>query len=430
MRYTGPLATEDQIAAERLALQFFSGPEIAGLRPRLRAILAADPAAKIPAGFAQIDHVLDLWTMSMIMWHLGSDTDTPKILWHVENTPHTWFGHEFPGMGAAGDNPDHIYRGAFLDGASTYAITGKMGANRPAQLSLELFRGAPGQTVMTQQTSSTPDLGNQVSLISSDGMAIAPDGSFTVTIGPDADATDPNHLATAPGPLQLAIRDVLSDWGQEPTTLTITRTGGPAAAAPLTKAQLLANILRDLPGFLQFWSSFKTNWLGGIADNAIAGPSPRAGGWGYLLGGRYNLGDDMAIVLTVDDVGASYIGCQGLSPWLMMSDDARVGTLCLNGAQVARNPDGTITYVLSRSDPGLANWIDTNGMREGMFIIRWQGVPAGADPRRMLSEFRLIALADMPAAIPDTVPRIDAAGRAAQVAARAAEFDRRLGTPV
>jgi hypothetical protein len=63
-----------------------------------------------------------------------------------------------------------------------------------------------------------------------------------------------------------------------------------------------------------------------------------------------------------------------------------------------------------------------------MYIVRWQGVPAGADAKDMVKDFKVIRLADVGTTIPATVPRIDAAGRAAQVKKRTTEFDLRLGT--
>jgi hypothetical protein len=430
MRYIGPLATAEQIDAERRAIALFNSPAVRALRPRLRQILEEDPAAAIPAGAAEIDHALDLWTMALIMWKVGGDTATPVILWHVENMPHSWFGHDMPGMGAAGDNPDHIYRGAFLDGASTYEIKGRFGASRPAQFSFEIFHGSPGKTFRTDQTSRTPDLGNQVSLLKADDMRIEGDGSFTLIASADAPAGAANHLKLAHGPMQMAIRDVLSDWAQEPTTLSIRRIDGPSLGSPPTEKAMVEDIIADLPDFVAFWSSFKTNWLGGIADNKMVGPAPRAGGWGYLLGGRYNLAEEQAITLTVDDCGASYLGFQLLSPWLMMAEDARKRTVSFNNAQMARNPDGTVTFVLSARDPGVANWIDTGSLLQGMYILRWQGVPAGADPKRMLRDFRVVEYAAIEREIPAFVPRLDIDDRREQVARRKVDFERRLGAPI
>jgi hypothetical protein len=430
MRYKGPLANGSQIEAEQAALRIYASPPLLALRPQLRKILEQDPAGKMPDGARQIDRVLEFWTMSHIMWQVGGDTFRPAILWHVDNSRHRWFGHEMLGMGAAGDNPDHIYRGAFLDGASSYEISGQMGRNPPTQLSFELFHGEPGKTVLSKQTSATPDLGNQVSMITADHMKIATDGRFTVTIGLREQAADSDYLRSAAGPLQLAIRDVLSDWKQTPTLVTIRRTRGPPAPPPPTEAEITARIVADLPDFVRFWSGFKNNWLGGIADNKWAGPAPRAGGWGYLLGGRFCLTDDQAIVLTVDDVGSSYIGFQALSPWLMMAADARSRTLSLNKAQVLRNPDGTVTYVLALKDPGVANWIDTAGLHQGMYIVRWQGVPRDADVNAMVKDFKVIGLPDLETSLPSFVPRLNAAERARQIAQRQSDFDQRLGTPI
>lgn len=426
-QYTGPLATDDQIKAEKLALRIIERPEVKAVRPQLVALLKRDTAAALSDGLAEIDRALDLWTMTLVMWELNADTARPMILWHVDNSSHGWFGHQFPGMGAAGDNPDHIYRGGFLDGHSTYEITGKMPANGPAQLSFEIFRGSPGQTQITEQTSSTPDLGNQVSLIMSDYMTFADDGTFTVTVGPQVSDPGPNYLTLEPGVMTLAVRDVLSDWHQEPATVEIKRLSGPPAGEPLSEQLVAERVAVNLPGFVGFWSSFKTNWLGGIPVNGIVGPSPRAGGWGYLVGGRFNLADDEAIVVTIEDAGARYIGFMVDDPWMIIPVDAREHTVSLNNAQVQRNPDNSITYVLATTDPGVANWIDTAGLHQGLFIIRWQGVPPGADPEQMVKQYRYLKLDELSSVIADTVPRVTEEERKEQVGKRARDYDLRLG---
>jgi hypothetical protein len=148
------------------------------------------------------------------------------------------------------------------------------------------------------------------------------------------------------------------------------------------------------------------------------------------MGGRFRLTDEQAIVLTVSEVGSSYIGFQALSPWMMMPADARSRTVSLNKAQVLRNPDGTITYVLGPKDPGVANWIDTAGLHQGMYIVRWQGVPKDADVNAMVQDFKVIRLADLATAVPSVVARVSAEERARQIAQRHGDFDQRLGTPI
>jgi hypothetical protein len=34
--------------------------------------------------------------------------------------------------------------------------------------------------------------------------------------------------------------------------------------------------------------------------------------------------------------------------------------------------------VISLSDPGVYNWLDTAGLHEGTFMVRWQGLPTSS----------------------------------------------------
>lgn len=426
-RFAGPLATPAQIALERRALRIFADPAVIAKRAEIAGTMHTDPAAAYPDGLATLEHSLAQWTMTLVQWELNGDTARPELIWTIEDTPRAWFGHVMPGAAAAGDNPDHIYRNAFLDGASEYVIEGRLPANGPAQLALEIYRGSPSDTPMTVQSAKTPDLGHQVSLITTDSMETGPDGRFTVTVGKQEGPVPANHLLLADGPMTLATRDILSDWRQEPSTLAIRRTSGPPAPAPADDAAVAARVVEGLPGFVAFWSGFKNNWLGGIGNNRATGPVPRDGGWGYLAAGRFLLEEDEALVFECGTGGAPYTGFQVLNLWMVLQTPAYDANVSRNAGQVARNPDGTITYVLSRSDPGVANWMDTGGLGQGIFLLRWQVVPPDADPATLLTSVRHVKLADLDSVIGPGVPRIAASARAAQVAARRAMFETRLG---
>jgi len=168
-------------------------------------------------------------------------------------------------------------------------------------------------------------------------------------------------------------------------------------------------------------------WLGGLADNTIVGPVAREGGWGYLGAGRFNLGKDEALVFTTSRGGGSYTGVQITDPWMIMPRDSRQGTLSLNNTQAATNPDGTATYALAPEDPGLANWIDTGGLNQGFFLLRWAGMPAEVDTRALVLDFQVMKLADIPRRVAAGVPRFDEAARTSQVARRTPDYNLRLG---
>jgi hypothetical protein len=172
-----------------------------------------------------------------------------------------------------------------------------------------------------------------------------------------------------------------------------------------------------MPAWVHFWSHFKDDFLGLPPSNSFSGPHGREGGWGYLAGGRFRLAADEALIVTTDPADSYYTGFQISDPWTI-SPDPMVRLVSLNSSQVAPNPDGTLTFALAAVDPGLANWIDTTNLAEGWMLIRWQGVPASADPAVFLRETRLVSLDNIEAEIPATVPRIDVAGRRRQLAER------------
>src|SRR3546814_18669496 len=108
------------------------------------------------------------------------------------------------------------------------------------------------------------------------------------------------------------------------------------------------------------------------------------------------------------DGGADYIGFQITDPWTLRPETVlRISSL--NKTQAKPNPDGSYTYVIALQDPGVANWIDTAGLHEGWFQIRWQNVSAGGDPTA--EPVRLAKLNELLAALPTGVPMADLAFR-------------------
>jgi len=422
----GPLATTGQIAAEKRALRLIQAQEVAALRPALRAMLEADPAARLPDAARLIDRAIDLWSMDLALCEAIRDMQRPQFIWRADNAAHKWFGHFFPGSGVAGDNPDHIPRTSFIDGSRRYEVRGRLSSKPPAQLSFEIIPGTPGATPLRPQSNKSPDLGAQVSLLKDSQMKFDPDGRFTILIGPENEPGNANFMKTDPGPMTIIVRDILSDWSQIPAALDIRLLGEPSAPPP-TDDDILQQFVADLPGYMRFWSSFKDNWLGGLADNILVGPVAREGGWGYLGAGRFNLGKDDALVISTTDGGGKYTGFQITDPWMLMPRDSRDGNLSLNNSQVAPNPDGSVTYALSPSDPGLANWVDTGGLQQGFLLLRWAGMPAQVDAQALVRQVEVMKLSDIPTRVPAVVPRLDAKARGAQVAQRTTGYDHRLG---
>ncbi|MQY17536.1 hypothetical protein [Nocardia macrotermitis] len=409
------LATPAQIAAERTLLRLLDDPLLAELRAEIRKELADTPRGRSESGAATLDHAVDEWTNSLIMAEIAVHQEIPAIILVTDNTPRTWMGHTVPGIGTSGDNPDAVYRLAVIDGTRRYEVTGRFDmANRPAQVTLELHRGSKvSPPPMDGKKSDLTPLAS----ISDRDLDVAPDGTFRFTIGPNPEGAV--HMSSQPGQLTLGFRDMLDDWTQQPCALEL----HPLDSTPglhASDADVLQAIQRDLPPYIRFWSGFPEGWFGGLRGNAITPVQGRNGSLsGFIAALSFDLADDQAIVVTTQPNDAAYSGFQILDPWMIGADVTR-HQVSLNTAQSRANPDGTVTCVISKSDPGVANWLSTAGLRQGLGIVRWQAVPGEPDVAGFVREFRVVDAAEL-AQLPDLI-RVTPEQRAEQLAARARSY--------
>jgi hypothetical protein len=421
----GTLRTPDQIAAERLALEVLALPETKVIWARLREQLRNDPAMKKPNGPATLERSLTLWTTFLTIRECAGDVARPKILWVVENSAHEWEGFSFPGSGVAGDNPDNIYRSTFINGESQYEVRGRRPANAPTQFSIEVTRGAPGYFVLTPQTQKTPDLGDQVALLSDRDLQVDADSNFVVTLDTKPANGRRNHIQIESGEQAVNFRDSLTDWSAAPHQLAIRRVGGPAAGPELTRDEVIRRTLAHMPEFVLFWARFNKNWLGAPPVNTLRTPVPRDGGWGFLAGAHFDLADDEAMVVTTVAANARYTGMQVTNPWMMANDGALAFT-SRNLSQLTPNAAGEFTYVISNSDPGAPNWIDTTGLRQGIVIFRWQQTAPGTEADSLVRDFRIVKLSEIRQLLPADTGWVTPTERAQELAQRTANYHLRL----
>jgi len=189
-------------------------------------------------------------------------------------------------VGTSGNNPDAIYRAAVIDGSGQYEIIGQIDlVHRPAQFQIEADAAdmtQPAHMFGPKKLTDTPSL----AVTTDRQMAIAPDGSFRITVnGP---AQGPNNLKTAGGRITIGVRDILSDWTQRAALLHIRRLDA-ASAVPVTPGDIRTHLLADLPGYIRFWSAFPNIWMGALKPNSFAQPKRRPGGWGFVAGLRFQL---------------------------------------------------------------------------------------------------------------------------------------------
>jgi hypothetical protein len=237
-----------------------------------------------------------------------------------------------------------------------------------------------------------------------------------------------NHIQSSPAAKEFYIRDVIHDWARDRANqLSIERLSGPPvrpAVGEEEQVALTAGYMRRYAENTMRWNqqalgrpvnSFSFT-IDRDTDGALRNQI-------YIMG-KFELADDEALVLDVHLGGAKYFIAPITNIWGTTNEIMR-RTGSLNSAQSKPNGDGTYTFVVSTADPGSYNWIDPDGMREGLMTLRWAEFDGGRPSPQLGVQSRIVKLAELPRAVPkDAFVTPD--GRRSQLAERAASYAWRL----
>ena len=126
----------------------------------------------------------------------------------------------------------------------------------------------------------------------------------------------------------------------------------------------------------------------------------------------WSLAPDEALIVTFPEPQARMWSLQLYQlGWFEALDFGRQTSL--NQAQMTLGDDGTVTAVLSAHDPGVANWLDTEGREQGLLTFRGAWLTAAAPQ----ASTRLVPLAEVGNFVSDA-GSVSPADRAATVASR------------
>jgi hypothetical protein len=222
----------------------------------------------------------------------------------------------------------------------------------------------------------------------------------------------------------LQVRQYLLDWEREsPASFFIERVGG-SAPAPLTAAAMASRL--DLAGewtlaTTRFWIEWVEQLRRARRPGEIAAARRFVGGAPDIYYGNdwYALGDGEALIFESELPDARYWQIELCDPWFKTLEFASRQT-SLNHLQARVDADGRFRAVIAHEDPGVANWLDTTGCREGMIQYRWIWTRTNPQPR-----VRVVPLADLPRHLPEGTPRVTAEQRRAAIAVREAHLRRR-----
>jgi hypothetical protein len=406
-----PIATDEQHEHEREALALTRHPIVREAFARVREswLEATDPGPDMRSCF---DAAFREVMFSAAVWSLNQDPLRPRVIC-ITRLAHRLGDLEIPGSRWGIDNPDSIYRVIPISSDERYRIHGRVGERR---LTENYF------TLWSEKM-------NTVDVLSGHDLVLEPDRSFSISVDSDPAGNRPNHVQSTPEAHEFYIRDVMLDWAKdEPNELRVERLGGPPSKPPLSEdsqAELTAAFMQR---FAEFTQKLGRGMTASPANHFALAYSAEKGGAlrrQVYIGGNYRLDEDEAMVIDVSDGGAAYFVVPTGNIWGTTFEIVD-RTSSLNKAQSVPNHDGTYTYVLSRRDPGVHNWIDPCDRGEGILTLRMAEFPGGRPSDDLSAKSRLVPFSTLRDQLPQETKWLTADERLRQLDERAAAYRRRL----
>jgi hypothetical protein len=405
-----PVATAVQHEQEVAALELIEHPVVKAAYQSV-AETWLGRAKATPAMRERFEDAFAEVMFSAAIWSSNQDKLRPKVSC-ITRLAHPVEGHRIPGSRWGIDNPDSVYRVIPISGDERYEIRGRVGEHRMTENYFTLWDAHMGT----------------VDVLNGRTMEVDSDGSFTITVDADAANGRPNHVQTTSAAHEFYVRDVLLDWSRDdPNYFEVQRLGG----SPVTPARTRDEQAGATAAMMEYFANFTGKLSHGVYKMApnhfnLAWSADKVGAMRnqvYVMG-RFELAADEAFVVDVSDGGAEYFTVPLSNIWgTTLGIVDRTGSL--NKAQSVANGDGSYTYVISPSDPGVVNWIDSDGLHEAILTLRMAEF-GEAGPREDLGAHgRVVKLDRLDTEVPD-LPRVTPEQRKAELADRRAAYLRRL----
>jgi Protein of unknown function (DUF1214) len=263
-----------------------------------------------------------------------------------------------------GDNSDAYYLHAPIDPDVTYKVTGDIGD--ACYLSLTVYGGPRDGHYSERIVGTVNDRAH---------LDIGPDGSFELMMARERpDGWDGPFL-----PLEDdAVVAITRDYLEQPFTGTRCRWHIEAIDPPATVREVDDDLARRFTAALTWVRDQKQMVPLGLGEpNQIDEPYPvpevtfgwAAGDASYAMG-SFDLADDEALVIKGRSPECAFWNCCLWNQFLH-TYNYDYEQVTINGAQVQYEADGSWTIVVAQRDPGMPNWLSTQGHPRGRIWFRW-----------------------------------------------------------
>jgi hypothetical protein len=300
------------------------------------------------------------------------------LVLELESDPvHPWFQKIVtPWRKVGGDNADAIYHVTPIDGSLSYRVTGNT-------------VGAVYTSVTIEAGAERGGYAGRIAGVINDTMyEVDEDGNFEVYLG--GEARERNWIALPADASRLSVRHYFEEdppaasvMGKRvPMSIEVL---DPAPPPPTPDDASIAAALRRVERHFRSWTIDQPQpnplptWLS-LTPNHLEDPL-KPGTMAYAAQDAaytqapWSIEDDQALVITGRWPDGRF-GNVTLWNRYIQSFDFRNRNISLNRAQTVLEPDGSFRIIVAHQDPGLPNWLDTEGRNSGVMFWRFM-LPEG-----------------------------------------------------
>ena len=279
--------------------------------------------------------------------------------------------HETVKLGA--DNPDNYYQNAQISGAQEYRITGKR--NTINYIGFFTQNGVYGE----------PGGMSPCGILENNDLQLEADGSFEIILSKTKKGK--NWLKLEDRTSLLIVRQTFLDREHEIiASLKIENLNAKRYPNEVTPEKIDKG-LQTAALFVAGAPVLFARWANGFQkhQNQLPRFSPAisnaAGGDANIVyyHSYWKLKPNEALVITFTPPDCETWNFQ-LNNYWMESLDYRYFPICVNKHSATEENDGSIRIIVSKTNPGFSNWIDTCNHFEGTMCLRWYRLRNGAEP--------------------------------------------------
>lgn len=272
------------------------------------------------------------------------------------------------------DCADFLYQQAWINGEHDYVIRGNLGSVRFLNIAVQ---GAQDGEQQVAGTLHEPFCDQPEANLFGHELTADSRGNFELHIG--AEQRGVNWLPTTARTRKLFIRQGFDRWDEQPATLHIERLGE-LTPKPLPDVDTLLEAVEwagnFLVGTMADWPEYPyrhSPFVDPEQPNRFPDPPGRTADADRKRGRAvahmcWSLAPDEALIIAFD----AHDGFWNLTNMgvFFNSMDFRYRPVSYTPSRTAVDDDGKVRFVLAHTDPGVHNWIDTQGFSRGNLTYR------------------------------------------------------------